>query len=185
MRLFVSVDLDGLAEEVQRVQQHVSDASGLRLTDPTQAHVTLKFLGDTDPDRLPELTDELERAVDQSGVGQFWATFGGLGVFPSLDYISVVWLGVREGGEALTRLHDAIEDRTVAMGFDPEDHEFTPHVTIARMDHAGGKDLVQSAVQETDPDGGAMTVDSVSLTESTLTDDGPEYSTVESFGLQK
>jgi len=183
MRLFVSLDLDGLADEVQRVQEHVSDASGLRLTDPTQAHVTLKFLGDTDPDRLPELTAELERAVEQSGVEPFDATFGGLGVFPSLDYISVVWFGVREGSVEVTRLHEAIEERTTAMGFDPEDHEFTPHVTIARMDHAGGKDLVQSVVREQDPAVGKMTVDSVSLTESELTDDGPEYTTVESFDL--
>jgi 2'-5' RNA ligase len=183
MRLFVSVDLDGLVEAVQRVQQHVSDASGLRLTDPAQAHVTLKFLGDTAPDRLPELTDELEAAVEQSGVGLFDATFGGLGVFPGLDYISVIWFGVRDGGDEMTRLHEAIEERTTAMGFDPEEHEFTPHVTIARMEHAGGKKLVQSVVQESDPDVGTLTVDSVSLTESKLTDEGPEYSTVASFAL--
>lgn len=183
MRLFVSVDLDGLAEGVQRVQQHVSDASGLRLTGPAQAHVTLKFLGDTDPDRLPELTDELERAVEQSGVEPFDATFGGLGVFPSLEYISVVWFGVRAGGQEMTRLHEAIEERTTAMGFDPEEHEFTPHATIARMDHAGGKELVQSVVRERDPDVGELTVDSVSLTESELTDEGPEYTPVESFDI--
>jgi 2'-5' RNA ligase len=183
MRLFVSVDLDSLAEEVQRVQQHVSDASGLRLTDPAQAHVTLKFLGDTDPERLPELTDELARAVEQSGVEPFDAEFGGLGVFPSLDYISVVWFGVRAGGEEMTHLHEAIEERTTAMGFDPEEHEFTPHATMARMDHAGGKELVQSVVQERDPDVGTLTVDSVSLTKSELTDEGPEYTTVESFDL--
>ena len=185
MRLFVSVDLDeGLAAEVERVQEPLSDASGLRLTDPEQAHITLKFLGDTDPDRLSTLTTELDRAVSESGVDPFRAEFGGLGVFPSLEYISVVWLGVREGGEAFTRLHGAIEDRTTAMGFDPEDHEFTPHVTLARMDHSGGKDLVQEVVRNRDPDVGAMTVESIRLTESELTPSGPEYSTVEEFDLR-
>lgn len=183
MRLFVSVDLDGLAEEVSEVQDLLSEADGLRFTDPSQAHVTLKFFGDTDENQLEEIVAELEAAVTDSGVEPFRAEFGGLGVFPHLDYISVVWLGVREGSDHLTTLHESIEQRTTTLGFDPEEHEFTPHVTLARMDHAGGKDVVQEVVTERDPTVGTMTVESVCLTESTLTDDGPEYSTVERFDL--
>jgi 2'-5' RNA ligase len=185
MRLFVSVDLDGLADEIAAVQDLLADASGLNVTDPGQAHVTLKFLGDTDEDRLPELTEELARAVADSGVDPFTAEIGGLGVFPHLGYISAVWVGVREGAEQLTRLHEAIEERTVAMGFDPEDHDFTPHATLARMEHAGGKDLVQNVVESRDPDVGRVRVADVRLTESTLTPDGPEYSMVERFPLEE
>ncbi|MBX0324147.1 RNA 2',3'-cyclic phosphodiesterase [Halomicroarcula sp. F13] len=184
-RLFVSVDLDGLEDAVRDVQARFEGASGLRFTDPAQAHVTLKFLGDTDPNRLDDLTVELERAVADSGITPFEARFGGLGAFPSLDYISVVWVGVREGhGDAeLTALHEAVEDRTVAMGFDPEDHEFTPHATVARMDHAGGKERVQRVVEDEDPDVGRLQVEEIRLTESVLRDDGPEYSTVSSVTL--
>jgi 2'-5' RNA ligase len=182
-RLFVSVDLDGLAEEITTVQALFEDADGLRFTDPEQAHLTLKFLGDTDEERLPTLRRELAAAVEDSGVGPFTAAFGGLGVFPSTDYISVVWLGVREGGNRLRQLHAAVEERTTAVGFDPADHEFTPHVTLARMDHAGGKKLVQRVVRERDPAAGRLRVESVRLTESRLTDDGPEYETVEAFEL--
>jgi 2'-5' RNA ligase len=185
MRLFVSVDLEGLADAIAAVQEPLADAPGIRLTDPAQAHVTLKFLGDTDPDRRPALGEALAEAVAAADVSPFEAEFGGLGVFPSLEYISVVWVGVREGHGAaeLTRLHEEIEERTVDLGFDPEDHAFTPHVTVARMDHAGGKELVQNAVRERDPDVGSMTVSEVRLTESTLTDDGPVYETVERFSL--
>ncbi len=182
-RLFVSVDLDGLAQEVTRVQELLADASGLRVTDPEQAHITMKFLGDTDPDRIPEITETLETAVAESGVDPFTAEFGGLGVFPSLDYISVVWLGVREGSAKLTTLHEAIEAEMVALGFDPEDHDFTPHVTLARMNHAGGKELVQDVVENRDPDAGTMTVEEIRLTESQLTDDGPVYATVDAVSL--
>lgn len=183
MRLFVSADLDGLSSEVADVQSLFEDADGLRFTDPSQAHITLKFLGDTDPERLDELNAELAEAVDESGVEPFNAEIGGLGVFPHLDYISVVWVGVREGTEQLTRLHEAIESRTTAIGFDPEDHEFTPHATIARMDHAGGKEIVQDAVSNRDPDIGTVRFEEIRLTKSELTPDGPEYSTVESFEL--
>ena len=183
MRLFVSVDLHALAEEFAAVQALFEGVGGLNFTDPGQAHVTLKFLGDTDPDRLPELTGALERAVAESGVEPFTAEVGGLGVFPHLGYISVVWVGVREGSEQLTRLHEAIERRATGLGFDPEDHDFTPHATLARMDHAGGKETVQDLVEHRDPDVGRLPVEAVALTESTLTDDGPRYSTVERFPL--
>ncbi|WP_135365324.1 RNA 2',3'-cyclic phosphodiesterase [Halosimplex halophilum] len=182
-RLFVSVDLDGLADEVAAVQERLEGASGLNFTEPEQAHVTLKFLGDTDADRVDDLADELAAAVDDAGVDPFEAEFGGLGVFPSLDYISVVWVGTRSGGEALTGLHEAVEERTTAMGFDAEDHEFTPHVTIARMEHAGGKERVQETVREDDPDVGTLAVEEIRLKESVLGPDGPTYDTVERFPL--
>jgi 2'-5' RNA ligase len=183
MRLFVSADLDGLAEQVSEVQSLFDGASGLRVTDPEQAHITLKFLGDTDPDRLDELTDALDGAVDDAGVGPFEAEIGGLGVFPHLDYISVVWVGVRGGSRQLTTLHRSIEEATTALGFDPEDHEFTPHATVARMDHADGKELVQKVVENRDPDLGTIRFDEIRLTESQLTEGGPEYSPVERFPL--
>jgi 2''-5'' RNA ligase len=182
-RLFVSVDLDGLTAKVRAVQERFEGAGGLNVVDPEQAHVTLKFLGEVAEGRVDELTDGLVGTVADSGVGPFTAEFGGLGVFPHLGYISVVWLGVRKGGDELTRLHEATEDRTVAMGFEPEDHEFTPHVTLARMEHAGGKDLVQRVVESQDPDAGRLDVEEVRLTEIVLTDEGPEYRTVSAIPL--
>ena len=184
-RLFVSVDLpEELADGVSEIQDEFADASGLSVTDSEQAHVTLKFLGDTPADRLDDLCGALDAAVSEAEVGPFEVTYGGLGVFPNLDYISVVWLGVEEGGEELTRLHEAIEARTTALGFDEEGHEFTPHVTLARMEHAGGKELVQELVRERDPTVGTTGVEEIRLTESELTPGGPEYSTVERFPLE-
>lgn len=183
MRLFVSVDLDALADEIAAVQDLFAGADGLRFTDPSQAHVTLQFLGETPSDRVPDLCAALDRAVADSDVPPFRVELGGLGVFPSIEYITVVWLGVREGGAALTRLHEGVEAATTDLGFDPADHEFEPHVTLARMDHAGDKDRVQRLVRNRDPAAGALSVESVALTESTRTPDGPVYETVERFDL--
>jgi len=183
MRLFVSIDLDGLGEEVARVQEPFTGIGGLRAVNPHQAHVTLKFLGDAPEERLPAVEEALAAAVEESGVGPFEARFGDLGVFPSREYVSVVWMGVRDGAVPMERLHHAIEDRTTAIGFDPEDHEFTPHVTLARMDHAGGKNRVLELLDERDPDGGRRRVGEIRLKRSTLTPDGPEYETVSTVSL--
>ena len=183
-RLFLSIDLpDDLADDVAAVQDRLRDAAGLRLTDPEQVHVTLKFLGDTDAKRVSAVEEAVETAVDDANVGPFRAELRGLGAFPSLDYISVVWVGVDAGSAEMTRLHGAIERETTAIGFDAESHEFTPHATVARMDDARGKETVQRVVREETPEVGSFDVEQVRLTESTLTPDGPEYETVTRFSL--
>ena len=186
MRLFVSVDLPpALVDPLEAIQAELDDADSLRFTDPSQAHVTLKFLGDTDPERTDEIEAAIEAAVDSAAVDPFDCTIEGLGVFPSLDYISVVWAGVREdsGAAALTRLHEALETELTALGFDAESHDFTPHVTLARMDDARGKAVVKEVVRESDPTVGTFRVEGVRLTESTLTDEGPQYGTVREVDL--
>ncbi|WP_380679481.1 RNA 2',3'-cyclic phosphodiesterase [Salinigranum sp. GCM10025319] len=184
MRLFVAIDLPtDLASAVAAAQEQFGGAPGLRRTDPEGAHVTLKFLGETDESRLEGIESAVEEAVDDAAVGPFEATIGGFGVFPSLDYISVVWTGVRQGTAEMTRLHEQIERRATDLGIDPEDHAFTPHVTLARMDDARGKETVQRVVREADPTIGSFRVEDVRLKRSELTPDGPEYSTVTAFPL--
>ena len=182
VRLFVGVDLDGLDDPVADAQASFRDLPGLHPTDPGQAHVTMKFLGEGDHD-LDALSAAIERAVDAAGVDPFEARFEGLGVFPSLDYISVVWLGVAAGSEELTALHEALEAETTDLGYDPGRHEFTPHVTLARMDHAAAKEEVQRAVRERHPVVGTLEVEELRLTESTPAPGGPEYETLERFRL--
>jgi 2'-5' RNA ligase len=180
-RLFVAVDLpDALVDGVADAQAPFADAEGegLRFTDPAQAHVTLQFLGDVETDRLPAVVEVVEDAVDAAGVAPFEARVGGYGVFPSRDYVSVVWTGFRAGGPELTRLAEAVRGETARLGFEGDDHEFTPHVTLARVDDARPKALVRRVLDEADPEVGSFRVGEVRLKRSTLTPEGPEYETV-------
>ena len=183
-RLFVAVDLpEALADAFATVQDEAPDAPSLNYTDPTQAHATLKFLGDTPEDDVDEVVDALERAVADADVGPFPVAVGGLGAFPDEEYIRVVWVGVRDGGADLTRLHDAVERETTELGFDPEDHAFTPHLTLARMNDARGKEDVQAFLRERDPDVGRFEATDLRLKASERTEEGPEYRTVSRFEL--
>jgi 2'-5' RNA ligase len=180
-RLFVAVDIpDALADGVADAQAPFADAEGegLRFTDPAQAHVTLQFLGDVATERVPAVVEALEGAVDAADVAPFEARVGGYGVFPSREFVSVVWTGFRTGGTELSRLHEAVRRETSRLGFGTDDHEFTPHVTLARVDDARPKALVQRVLDERDPDVGSFRVREVRLKRSTLTPDGPEYETV-------
>jgi len=181
-RLFVAVEAASLADAVADLQSDLPDADSLRPTDPEQAHVTLQFLGDTADDRVDAVGDAVASAVTGAGVAPFEVTVAGVGAFPSREYVSVVWAGVTDGADALRRLHEAVVDATTPLGFDPPDHEFTPHVTLARMDDARGKAAVQRFLDR-DPTVGTTTVTAVRLKRSVLGDDGATHETVRRIEL--
>lgn len=183
MRLFVSVDLPDVADAVSAFQEDLEPIPGIRCTDSDNIHVTLKFLGEVSSDRLDVVDGAVDRAVERSGVDPFDVHLTGLGAFPSQEYITVVWAGVEQGGTALQRLHESVEAELTAEGFEQEEHSFTPHATIARMDHAAGKERVQALLRDRDPDLGVQHVEAVALTESTLREAGPEYETVRAYPL--
>ena len=190
MRAFFAVDLpDSLAPAVAAAQAPFADAPGVNPVEPEQAHVTLKFLdeiGDRDGETEPSVDDVIaagERAVDRAGVVHFKCAVAGLGVFPDREYVSVVWAGVERGGDALAALHEALEAETTALGVDPGDHAFTPHVTLARVESAAGADAVRDAVDAEAPEVGSFSVDEIRLVESTLTASGPKYEVVKRFPL--
>jgi 2'-5' RNA ligase len=208
MRLFFAIDLpEALTEAFATLQSEFEAAKGLNFTDPEQAHVTMKFLGEVDAEasgetgdtRLADVKLAGAAAVDAYNRGHhaepdgetddgvasapFEMAVGGLGVFPSPDYISVLWTGVREGADELTRLHDALEAETTDLGFDPEDHAFTPHLTLARMNDSRGKDLIQDRLQEFDPTVGRFEATELKLKRSTLGENGADHETVARFPL--
>ena len=177
MRLFVSVDLPTeLHAAVADLQAEFEDIDGLRFTDPTQAHITVKFFGSVAPKRLGVVAELTTQAVAAADLPSFSVELADIGVFPSREYIRVLWLGVDAGGSALQALHEALERRAVEAGFDSADHSFTPHVTLARMEHAGGKTKLQQRLDQS-PRVGAFEVTELCVTESERTPEGPVYHT--------
>ena len=182
MRLFASVDVDELSEEIRAIQAPLVGLSGVRTTDPADAHVTMKFLGEDEHD-LAALSDAIERAVETADIGPFEATIAGVGAFPSSEYIRIIWLGVGRGAQQLSDLHEELAAETTALGYEAEGHEFTPHVTLARMENAASKGEVQGFLEEEDPEIGPLRVEELRLKESTLSSGGSDYRTVERFEL--
>ncbi|RLG46843.1 MAG: RNA 2',3'-cyclic phosphodiesterase, partial [Thermoproteota archaeon] len=84
LRLFVAVDVQGEEEraKIREIQQKISSCGAdVKLVEPENLHVTLKFLGRTDPGRVEVVAETLERAV--SGFEPFTAELRGVGAFPS------------------------------------------------------------------------------------------------------
>lgn len=179
-RLFVSVDLPPRLEpKVRDLQSYLRGTrADLNFTKPEQAHLTMKFVGNTPEEHVDDVADVLDEAA--ATVEPFEVALGGTGVFPSRDYVSVVWVGVREGVEELTRLHEALEEGTVGRGLaDEEEHDYKPHVTLARMGSGRGKSEVLKFVDENeDVTLGSFEATHLRLKSSELHDHGSVHETV-------
>jgi 2'-5' RNA ligase len=60
-------------------------------------------------------------------------SLGDLGAFPDAQRARVLWLGLREGADALAGLHLRIAADLRASGVPVDGRPFRPHLTLARM----------------------------------------------------
>ena len=144
---------------------------------PANIHLSLKFLGEIEETREPELRTALQRAAGtHSEPRPLTLQITGFGVFPDYHRPHVVWAGVTpEPG--LELLQHGIEQAFAPLGFPTEARAFRPHVTLARSardakprDFAGLEELLRGiAFDET------VTVGEVDLMQSTLQPGGPVY----------
>jgi len=125
-RLFVAVDLP---EEVRReLSSLCCGLPGARWLPPEQLHLTLRFIGEVDP----ETGRSVAEALDDVALTPFSLRLRGLGFFPPRGQPRVLWAGV-ERSEALSRLQRRVETVLTRAGLAPEGRKFMAHVTLARL----------------------------------------------------
>src|SRR3954451_13378205 len=174
MRLFVAVPIPRPAREqiLKLLGQLREGGWPVRWVHDENLHMTLKFFGEVNDERLDVITEALRFAA--AGAGPLSLRLGDLGAFPSRSRPRILWVGL-EAPPSLELLQDRIERGCEAIGFPPEGAPFQPHVTLGRVregqrlptrgldDHADGFERVPFVAQE------------LVLYESLLTTGGPRY----------
>jgi 2'-5' RNA ligase len=94
-------------------------------------HLTLKFLGDVERDRVAEVVESVRLAAEV--IAPFEIEIGGAGCFPSPRNPRVLWVGFASVPDPLRQLHSRIEDLLARRGFAREEKKFSPHLTIGRI----------------------------------------------------
>ena len=136
MRLFCAVELPAgtrqtLASAVAGARARLDrDGFDARWTPDENLHLTVWFFGECDDAAADALREKLSTPLP---IPRFVMELGGAGVFPSSGVPSILWVGVRDGGASLSRLHTALAVRLEPLGYRPEPRPFHPHVTIARV----------------------------------------------------
>jgi len=180
-RAFISMDLEKFPSLVSFQNKiAVSDAK-LKLVNLDQLHLTLKFLGDTREELLPHIVNVMKESVH--GIEPFKVRLIGTGAFPSKSYMRVIWVGLEDGG-TIKQIARKLNQDLEKYGYDKEEREFSPHVTIARVKSPKGKESLGAilSVHEKDVFGEQM-INSIRLKKSVLSPKGPTYYTVEEVAL--
>lgn len=189
LRIFVAIPLpesllERLADVQYRLQGKVPHRS-VRWVRPEGVHLTLKFLGDTPQDDIPTVQEAL--AVVARNAPPCTLTAEGLGCFPSPRRPRVLWVGVNEPTGRLQALYRAVEEAMTSLGYKPERHGFTPHLTLGRVRRGSSRNdekQISEAITGTTVDQLAeFTADRFALIRSDLKPSGAVYTTLATFPL--
>ena len=193
MRLFIALELpdevkQAAAKVMGRLKSSGADVKWIR---PELMHVTLKFLGEVEPERAKAIGASLEEACGKTKpLALFMA---GAGSFPARGKPKVVWLGLGGELEGLAKLSQRVYSSMEGLGFAPEDRPFSPHLTLGRMRRPekgakkgqdGAAELKRELAGLAGYRGPDFVVDRVGLIKSTLKPSGPVYEKLQAVKLK-
>lgn len=136
-------------------------------------HLTLRFLGATPDNRIPQLKDSVRQVCRESS--PFYLELNKLGVFGSHYHPEVLWIGFEEFF-FFQQLFEKLEPRLLEQGFDPNYGNFVPHVTLGRVKNVVNKKKFWETFEQLQPDfSQAIPVRELTLYQSFLHKDGPLY----------
>lgn len=177
IRAFISIDVD-TSESIKEFCNALKRCdAALKVVDPENIHITLKFLGNIEEKLVPKIKDIMKESVE--GINPYIATLRGVGAFPSTSKIRVIWIGL-SNSEMLVNIADRLEEKLERLGFERETRPFSPHITVARTKKSVKMNAVRELMEEwIDVEFSTQLIDRIRLKRSVLTPKGPVYSTVE------
>jgi RNA 2',3'-cyclic 3'-phosphodiesterase len=194
MRLFVALDIeDEIRSRILRFMEAVNGfAPDVRWVRPESLHVTLKFMGNKSDDSVQEVKNALAAVRAES----FEIAFREYGFFPNPKSARVFWVGI-ESGPPLFQLAKSVDDALTALGMEPEEHAYSPHLTLARGSGRSGhpqpqkgdspnrhfEKLQKKLSALSAPEFGTMTAREFFLYESHLGSGGSRYDKLARFAL--
>lgn len=181
IRAFIAIELpEKLRKELSHIQSMIKKNTGIsaRWVDPYGIHLTLKFLGNITPDQVEKIKPVMEQSA--AGINPFSLERTGMGVFPNLNRLQVIWVGLGGDTATLARLQKRLEENLKPLGFDPEARGFTPHLTLGRVrdrvpaetQQKLGQFIAGSGLENAMP----FEVNSINLMRSQLSPQGAHYS---------
>ena len=183
IRTFIAVPIPGavksrIADLLHALGSSRADVKWVRVEG---MHLTLKFLGDVESERIPAVCGAVRRAA-----GAFPRTavhLAGSGAFPDIRRPRVLWIGVREGADRLRTLAESMDTALGDEGFERDTRPFSAHLTLGRVRSPRGVAEVLSRMQAAEWDGGVFEADTVVVMQSDLQKTGAVYTALATISL--
>jgi 2'-5' RNA ligase len=178
IRSFIAFDIEDeeIIRNLSKAQSMlIETGADLKIVKPENIHITVRFLGEISSVMIDKVFGEMEK-VDFK---PFDIEIKGLGAFPNLRHINVVWAGIRRGANDLRNIYHQLEPNLQKIGLRPDDKGFSPHLTIARVRTGKRRDDLAKMINNLGGyDFGIFKARCLRLKKSVLTPQGPIYSTL-------
>ena len=176
LRAFVAVPLpDAVTVFLLQLQARLQlPGKTIRWVAAKNIHLTLKFLGDIDPSRVPAIAAQMDAAAGMTAA--FSLAAKGVGVFPNLHRARVLWVGLTGELNRLVALQATLESGLESVGFERARRRFTAHLTIGRIRRRIDARTIGALVKPlTDETSDRFRVNRLMLFKSILKPSGAEY----------
>lgn len=133
MRLFIAIPIENRTKELLQDQIELAQTAldfDLKWVSGENLHLTLKFLGDTEEEKLSDIKESMQNTCSQ--FSNFNIYYNHFDAFPSTDYPKVLYFGLKNDKKILINLQNELENNLYEKGFEKEDRDYTPHLTFAR-----------------------------------------------------
>jgi RNA 2',3'-cyclic 3'-phosphodiesterase len=177
MRLFVAIKIpDEIKKYLVYLQEIIGNVAKIRWVSKDGMHMTLKFLGEVQANNLIGIKSGLQRVKFSA----FTLQLNSLGMFPSENYIRVIWMGL-EPEVVVVGLQKDIEANLNELFSNEKD--FKAHITLGRVKYVKDKSMI-GKLNAIKIENKVFNVNSFSLVKSTLTEKGSIYEDIQVFGAQ-
>jgi RNA 2',3'-cyclic 3'-phosphodiesterase len=186
MRCFTALELpDDVRAHLERaaaaLKQRRELAEAVSWVKSCNVHVTLKFLGDIDDARVPDLT----RALATLTVPEMTFKIDRFLIFPGSGPARVLACNLAGDTRPLVDLFHRLEPTVQPLGIRREGKDFKPHVTLGRFRRPNPKLTAMTLIRIVDPTllpTPTFTAKSFTLFQSTLDPGGAIYTPLARFG---
>jgi 2'-5' RNA ligase len=176
MRTFIAIELpQEIRDYLKKIQENLKESGAdVKWVAPQNIHLTLKFLGELDQQKLKEISHILEDVAKEKK--SFSLELAGVGAFPDTNYPRVIWVGLAAGNEETKEIAELLEEKIACLGIAKEDRPFSAHLTLGRIRSGLNRiKLVQALNAWTQSETSQFRAQKITLFKSTLTPKGPVY----------
>ncbi len=172
MRLFIAIDFNELKDYFDELQKSLPKNARLSFT--KTFHLTLKFLGESQPNNAEKVADILKNIKFK----HFSVHLDSIGIFPTENYIRVVWVGLKPEDKIL-ELQKNIDDSLKELF--KKEKGFKAHITLARVKYPEDKKSFVEQLKKIKVESKKIEIKDFRLVKSTLTPRGPVYEDLHVF----
>ncbi|MFC2168944.1 RNA 2',3'-cyclic phosphodiesterase [Acidobacteriota bacterium] len=185
MRIFIAIEIDkSIKDNLIHLLEKLNKQKGnVKWVKRQGMHITLKFLGEITAEKMSDLKAALRTVANK--LKPFPISFQGTGTFPTAKkQPKVLWVGI-EKNDNLKLLQGTLEHELEKLGYQKENREFSPHLTMGRVKVPFQLEMILSVFEKyRETHFGTMMVRQITLFKSTLRPTGAEYTALEEFKLR-